>query len=169
MKKYFLLTLLAALLLGCKPTEKNYQNAYSKAYEASRRKAEKETTGENGRTLEALDGPRREIFGTDTIMVGSKMVKPFESTGDVESGKNGIAVARYSMATNARRHLLELKKEYPQAFMAQDGDDNYYVIIKRVASLPEAVDPIRIFETNHPGYNYIGLQGEPYVFFIEDR
>lgn len=161
------LTIMAVLLLAaCKPTEKNYYNAYEKAYAASQRKAEAENTSYSGGKLESIDGPRIEIMDGDTIYVSRDAVKPIENSANGETGKVGIAVAKYTMHTNARRHAEALKEEYPGAFVATDGNDNYYVMIKRVPGISDALDPIRVFRTLHPDYRYIGLGNSPHVFIF---
>ena len=166
MKKYLSIVLFAILIGGCKPTEKNYEAAYSKAYEVARMKAEAEQTADDGTLLESIDGPHVEAIGSDSIMVGQSRIKPFEGDTGVEKGRYGIAVAKYSMPTNARRHLQDLKKEYPDAFIATDGKDGYYVLIKRVAEVPEAADPIRVYRMSHPNDSYMGLQGQPALYFV---
>ena len=166
MKKYLLITGLILIMCGCKPTEKNYEAAYSKAYEAARQKAEAEQKGEDGVKLESIDGPRIEAVGNDSILVGKTRLKPFEADSIAEEGKYGIAIARYSMPTNARRHLQDVRKEYPNAFLATDGQQGYYVVIKRVPTVPEASDPIRIYKLSHPNDAFLGLDGEPALYFI---
>lgn len=171
MMKRILLAALGSILLltACKPTEKNYQSAYEKAHEAAVKKSELENTSVTGNRLESIDGARREVVGQDTVVVGRQLVKPFESEETASEGRVGIAIAKYKMPTNARRHLQDVKKEYPEALVATDGQDNYYVMIKRVASLDEAVDPIRVYELKHPDFPYMGLEGSPVVFFFSPR
>lgn len=154
------------VITGCKPTEKNYETAYAKASEAARLKAEDAASSIDGNKLEKLDGPRIEKVGEDSIAVGTGRLKPFESDKKQEGGNYGVAIARYSMPTNARRHLEDVRKEFPDAFIATDGHDNYYVMIKRVATIPESADPIKLFRLKHPDYNYMGLGGVPTVYFV---
>lgn len=166
MKKIFYWALLVIFAASCKPTEKNYADAYSKAYEAARKKTDADQTGEDGVKLELMDGPTRRPIGADTVSLGSLRVKPFGEDPISENGNYGIAIAKYSMPTNARSHLNTIKSDYPNAFLAFDGSQGYYVIIKTVASVPEAADPIRIYRANHPNDLYMGLDGEPVVYFV---
>ena len=166
MKKYLFISVLALAIVSCKPTEKNYADAYSKAYEAARQKAEAEQTDDNGIRLESIEGPQMKTFGTDSVKIGNTRLKPFETDSLREEGNYGIAISRYTMPTNARRHLQDVINEYPNSFMAMDGKDGYFVIIKRVASIPDAADIIRVYKLAHPNEKYLGLDGEPAVYFV---
>lgn len=169
--------LLAAVVLAaantlifpsCKPTEKNYQAAYEKAYEASRRKKEEMTTGSGGQRLESLDGPRREVVDGDTILVSSVIVEPFESTSPLAEGKVGAAIARYSMPTNARRNAEDIKGAFPEAFVGTDGQGAFYVVLGRVPTVEDAADATRRFRISFPRWPYVGLDGHPQILFVVD-
>ena len=166
MKKLCFLLFTLIILAGCKPTEKNYASAYIKASEAARLKNANIDNDIAEHQLEAIDGPRLEVNGNDSVYVAPNRVKLFESDSSPEKGKYGIAVAKYSMPTNARRHLQDIKKEYPDAFLAFDGNEGYYVMIERVPSVPEAAEPIRVFKLKHPDFRYMGLPGTPVTYFV---
>lgn len=165
----YLVPVCGVVLCGCKPTEKNYADAYSKAYEAAQRKAEADRTGEDGIKLESMEGPTFQTFGTDTVQIGTSRLKPFETGESTGEGSYGIAIAKYSMPTNARSHLKVVRNEYPDAFIASDGQQGFYVMIKRVPTVSDATDPIRIYLQNHPGDSYMGLDGNPMVYFITPK
>lgn len=149
-------------LWSCKPTERNYQLAYDKAAEAARLKREAETTGADGRRLESINGPRKEVVAGDTIMVASEVVKALDDkSADNVKGKIGIAVAKFRMATNAKSNVSDLKSKYPQALVATNGKDAYYVVVECVSKLDEAGIPIKAFMTKNPNFHYMGLSGEP--------
>lgn len=169
MKKILMFLAVVAMLTACKPTEKNYKAAYDKAHEAAMRRAEAERTSTTGDKLEALHGPKIEVINGDTIYVAQDITAPLDNKDTGETGRVGIAVAKYSMPTNARRHTEDMKKEYPNAFVATDGQENYYVTIQRVESINDAVDPIKVFMLNHPDFHYIGLYKEPLVVFISPK
>lgn len=169
MKKYFALTFLVISLWGCKPTERNYQAAFDKAYEASLRKAESETTGTDGRVLESIDGPRNETVDSLLIAVGPSLVKPLDEGFDSVKGKVGLAVSQYRMPTNARRNVEDLKDKYHDAFVATDGKESYYVVVECVNSLQEIGEPIRRFVSNFPNFHYMGLDGKPMAVHISAR
>lgn len=155
------------LLAGCKPTERNYQAAYDKAYEAAQRRTQEQTTGSDGTTLEMMDGPRILTIDNETFHISSSRVSPFELDGDKpEKGTVGVAVARYSMPTNARRHAQELKKDFTDTFIVTDGDDNYYVVAIIGATIEETVPDLKKFKSKHKDYTYIGLSGHPLIFYF---
>lgn len=163
---YFALAFLILATASCKPTEKNYQAAYDRAFEAAQRRAQAQESSATGATLNSMEGIRTEVVGSDTLLVGGNSVRPFETTIRPDGNSIGIAVANYKVPTNARRHLADLKKEYPDALIATDGEDNYYVMVKRVASLPDAADALRVFDLAHPSYSYLGLSGRPLLLYI---
>lgn len=168
-KKYLIAAAVGLLVLAaCKPTEDNYRSAYDKASEAARRKAVELSTGTDGMALESFDGPRVEVVDGDTILISPKRLKRFEGTEEAHAAATaGVAVAKYSMATNARRQIQDLLGAYPEAFIATDGDDNYYVIIATANSSQQAAPVLSTFKDTHPGYPYIGLPGCPLIFAIE--
>ena len=165
MKKIAFISLVVLLLAGCKPTENNYRSAYEKAVEAAQRKAEAEMESINGEKMESLDGPRVEVIDGDTILIARNRIKPFETSLE-KPCKGGVAVARYSMPTNAKRHADDLRKGYPESFVGFDGEEYYYVIIETVDNSTEAASIIRKFKVTRPEYNYIGLQGTPLLIFF---
>ena len=156
----FSISLLALLAVGCKPTEKNYQAAYEKAHQAAERKAQEQLQGTDGRVLEVMDGPRVQTIEGEPVYVATHRVKPMESV-DPSPGNTGVAVACFSMPTNARRLLEEMKGEYPDAFIATNGDDRYYIVIGRAHSNQDAMPLIRAFREANPDYAYFGLGGHP--------
>lgn len=162
--------LIAGLLLlsACKPTEKNYRTAYEKAAQVSHRKAMADSIGFSGERLELIDGPRVRVVNGDSILMGREMVRPLDKADTGEEGRIGIAVARFTRPTNARHHADDLRKDYPHSFVAKDGGDNYYVMIKRVPDVDSAIEPIRVFQLAHPGYPYIGLGQGPWTMIINE-
>lgn len=148
---------------GCKPTEKNYRSAYDKALEASLRKQAEMTESSSGGVLETMDGPRMEIVEGDTLYVSASRVRPENPEAVKESGAFGLAIGRYGMPTNARRQAEELKNDFGGAFVASDGEDNYYVVVSTFETLPEGAGALRRFRAKKPGYPSIGLPSGPVV------
>lgn len=166
MNKKLLIGLTALALCACKPTEKNYQSAYDKAFEAAQRKVETETESIDGRVMESLNGPRIQIIDGDTLYISTDRMRPFETTVDKDKGKVGVAVAHYKMPTNARKHMQALAEEYPDAIVVNDGQENYYVVIAIVPQVSEAIPIIRNFKSYHPDFRYIGLPQGPLTIYI---
>lgn len=163
-----LVGLAACLLPACKPTESNYKAAYDKAAEAAERRNREMNTGTDGKILESMDAPRIQVIDGDTVMVSAARMRVFEeSEQSVNTNKNiGVAVARYTMPTNARRHVEELRKEYPEALIVTDGDGNFYVVTGRYESLPEAASQIKRYRANHAKDSTIGLPLGPLAIYI---
>lgn len=154
--------MLAAVITACKPTEKNYQAAYDAA---GGRKAES-NIAMGGEIMESLDGPHIEIVDNDTILVGAGTVKAVGENVRESPDKIGIAVASYKMLTNASSHAADLVKAYPDAFVAFDGTERYYVVIGRVPNVKNAPEIIKEFKSRFPEYSYIGLPGAPVTVLI---
>lgn len=168
MKKYIILPIIGftLILTGCKPTEKNYQDAYEKAYAAAQRRAAAEHESLEGLPVESMTDERMETVDGETFMVSDKRLKPVEADSVAPEGKYGVAVAHYSMSTNARMHLENLKKDFPEAFLAKDGAEHFYVIISRVAKMSDVPSIIRRFREKYPDFRYIGLHETPEVFTL---
>lgn len=152
------------VLASCKPTEKNYQQAYDKAAEAARRKASEMATASDGSRLESLDGPAIKIVDGDTIRVAPGRVRAFETENPAEG--TGVAVAKYSMPTNARRQLQDIREAYPGAFIATDGDESYYVVATIAPSQEEAAPLARDFRNANPSWVYLGLDSSPILITV---
>lgn len=164
--------MLGLMLFGCKPTEKNYQQAYDLAM----RKHEDALASVGGGTLDAMDGAHKEAVGQDTIYVISGTFKTYEAPADASDkpgeaeakpGKIGIVVAQYGMDTNARRHAADLRGRYPDAFVATDGRQKYYVVVERRSDLRDAVGAIKAFSTDNPTFRYIALPGPSAIYLID--
>lgn len=156
---------MGCFLAGCKPTEKNYQEAYDLAI----KKREESLTSINGGMLDAMDGTRKEVVDGDTIYVVTGMFKTYEASPDTAAlkGKIGIAISKYGMDTNAKRHASDMREKYPGAFVATDGKKQYYVVVERCPSMKEAVPAIHEFEKENPDFHYIALPS-PCAILLRD-
>lgn len=161
---------LILLATACKPTEKNYQMAYDKAYQASQRKLEAEKTGSDGRTLESMDAPGVRSIDNQKLRVGNELVKPLDDSIVIPADKTlVVAVARYNWVTNARSYAEMLKEEYPEAMVVTDGGGVYYVVTEAVTGASEAAMAIEAFKKKHPQPSYFGLDGDPVVLYVSRR
>lgn len=167
-KRIILPLLGIALLAGCKPTEKNYQKAYDKAHEAAERKAAEEKVSLSD-LIETEHMGRFEIIGKDSVLVLNELTKPYGTTLTPDGRKHGVAIAKFKMPGNAKRNVSDISGDYPEAFVATDGRENYFVVINRVAPLEETAECIKGFRLTHPDYPYIGLWGSPVVIVVREE
>ena len=166
--KILMLLVLTAILYSCKPTEKNYQNAYDKALQAHQKRTEQMSTSSDGQRLEAIDAPSAETIDGETIFLSPVRVKVFEGDPSLK-GPMGVAVAKYTMATNARRNVLDLKDEYPGAFFAFDGDESYYVIIDTASTSKDAAEIAKKYKDSRPANSFVGLSGNPLLITVTSK
>ena len=98
MKKIFFSALVLVMALAsCKPTERNYKQAYDSAL-AKRQKAEAETMIPASGLL-SDEGPQQRIVGGDTLYVSTERLRAL--SGDEPVSPYNVAVAMYKMNTNA--------------------------------------------------------------------
>lgn len=150
--------MVALMLVGCKPTENNYQAAYDAAV-AKRQEAAKEqmrpATG-----LLSDDGPQLRIVDGDSIYVLREMVRSIE--GKRVPAKWLVAVGVYKMDTNAKASANALRSEgFPDAFAAKAAGDKHYTVAATTSTLDSARIVSKVFEEAFPEYPYIGLPGAP--------
>lgn len=154
--------LLCGTFVSCKPTEKNYQAAYDAA--RSKREAAAEDPdmalmlgghqldrSEGGTAVSAVDGTKLPLKSTSL-----KFDEPPVGTGDWY-----LAVARYSMPTNARAQAGDLRAKGDTVSVASDLDSEWYVVAARTSTRTEAGDAAARFISSHPGFRFIGLDGVP--------
>lgn len=150
--------MLMTILVGCKPTEKNYKAAYDAAL-AKREQAAIEqmrpTTG-----LLSDDGPQMRIIGSDTVYVNRAILRTEDKKRP--QGTWAVAVGMFKMDTNARAAAENLKNDgWKDAFMANSTGSVYYSIIGTTTSLDDANALQKAFRSKHPDYPFIGLPGAP--------
>lgn len=164
MKKLLLLTVCMLLLAACKPTEKNYRNAYEKAIAKKKEIADMDSIDID--EIISVDGARRQQVGDDYVWILPEIVKPMKDDKSGGEGSMAVVVGKFSMSTNADRQAADLSATEPDAIVCINGKGIYYVSVQRCNSLQEAADYISDFQSRHPGYSYIGLNNKPMVVSI---
>ncbi len=156
---FFLLSIITA----CKPTEKNYQQAY----DAAQRKREavdlNQVADADGHKVIGFDAPQSVTVGSRTMNVISAFTKPIDETPSQSSHQMYmVAVGKYHMPTNARAQAATLVEQgFEDAHAVTDGKDNYYAVVGGFNSLPDAAECVEKLEKNYmPGF-FIGLSGQP--------
>lgn len=148
--------ILGGMVTGCKPTEKNYREAYDVAI-AKKQKATEELESEG---LISADAPRSKVVDGDTLYFKSAVLQVRPGEGKLRD--YNIAVDEFKMPTNARSGAEALKDKDFGSFAAKSTGGRWYVIAGTAESLSEAASIIRRFRTLYPAYPYIGL-GRPVI------
>ena len=156
--------LVLLLITGCKPTEKNYKNAYDVAM--AKKQAAAVSLDVDASELQAVEGIRRQQVGEGIVSILSENIKPMDNAKQGGEGPLAIVVGKFNMSTNARRQAQDLLPTEPDAIVCIDGKDHYFVSIARCATLEEARGLIEDFKSRHPDYPFVGLDGDPVVVHI---
>ncbi|MDE7154042.1 MAG: SPOR domain-containing protein [Muribaculaceae bacterium] len=139
MKQLLILTIAClSLLTACKPSEKNYRQAYEAAKAKEDATPLEETIYANIRK-EARN--QTVIFGNDTIPMTTQYVSfTTEAGGDVKNfHRYNIVVAQFKQLFNAKAMLRRtIDAGYPDAFVVQTREPLYYVVARSVVTPAEA-------------------------------
>ncbi|MGN0236853.1 MAG: hypothetical protein ACI4AK_02015 [Lepagella sp.] len=150
--------LLLTILVGCKPTEKNYKAAYDAALAKREQAAIEQMRPATG--LLSDDGPQMRLIGADTVYVNRAVIRTEDNKRP--QGSWAVVVGKFKMDTNARAAAQNLKSEgWENAFMAKSTGAVYYSIIDTATSLDDANAIQKAFRSKHPDYPFIGLPGAP--------
>lgn len=158
--KYGLLAVVGLIttLSACKPTENNYRAAYQAAL--SKRDAANDDAASLGLVLEGQ--PQWQKVGTDSVMVlRQPLARLTQDSAPVK--QYNVAVAAYSMRTNAAAHTERLIADGYDARMLKNGDNQYLAIAAQFDSIQPAVSFIARYMSRHPHDMYAGLPGRPVV------
>ena len=164
MKKLIFIALVAFLMVGCKPTEKNYKKAYDIAM--NKKKAVADEFDIDVEDLQSVEGARKQQVGDGFVWILPELVKPLEADKPGGEGQMAVVVSKFSMKANAVSQAAALEADCPDAIVCINGKDNFFVSIGRCHDLTEALDIITRFEKKHPEYPFVGLDGNPCVVSI---
>lgn len=156
-KCVFLAGIAVLLLVGCKPTEKNYRAAYDAAL--NKRAQAQESLAAEGLITE--DAPRRVTIDGKEFSVIDENIKV--DSGDITLGPVLVAVARFKMPTNARAGADALRGKGYEAVAARAVGEKWYTIAGSFRDVGEAASFIGRFCRDNPGFQFIGLDGEPVI------
>lgn len=165
MKKYnfgnflWIALLLMVFATGCKPTEKNYKDAYETALKKRDNSGLDYGLG-NEMKVEAIDAPKKIIYNNKEYYVKVEYVAPFE-TDLASRPKYMIVVAKYKMPTNARNQVEQLKKSgFGNSMLVKDRDENYLVVADYAQTMDDIAQKADDFKKKYPNINFIGLYGD---------
>ncbi len=152
------------LLIGCKPTEKNYQAAYEVAQ--NKKKAEAATDPDMALPatgLQRLDAPRTVEVDGENLNVKHIFIK-YAGKGEAPLiDRYNVAVAKYKMPTNALAQTEDLVAAKYNAFPVEGNDGYFYVIGGSFPTLSEAALFVKTYKKTHQPSQLVGMDGEPLV------
>ncbi len=152
------------LLVGCKPTEKNYQAAY----EAAQNKKKAEAAADPDMALPAtglkrLDAPRTMDVDGETLNVKHIFIKYAGKEAVPVIERYNVAVAKFKMPTNALALTEDLVAQKYKAFPVEGNDGNFYVIGATFGNLNEVAAFVKEYKKSHKPSQLVGLEGEPLI------
>lgn len=156
-------------LAGCHASEKGYKAAYDAAVNKRQNsnlivENEQEVIGD----IKKIDGPNREQIGDLTAFCMTDYLQPTESNG-IELSKYNVAIASYSMPTNALSQSRMLKENGISTVVAKGKDEKFYVIVGGSENLKEAAEFSDNFIKKNPNQVYVGMPGEPVIIFSPNQ
>lgn len=150
------------ILAGCKPTEKNYREAYDRAQAA--RQAERASDAELGiPELIGMDAPKKQKFGQDSAYVKHESLTVFGQFPAAGVQTYNVAVGKYKMTTNAEGNADALRSQGYEAFVLAGPKGEYYTVAGSFATADEAMALLQSFKKKHKGQPYVGLPNEPII------
>lgn len=152
----------ALALAACKPTEQNYKAAYDAA-QAKVVDNLRDTDAEHRRVQDDEFAFAREFQG-DTVLQSRQSVK----CADIDATKTpfAVGVALFKMPANAHSRAADLKKSGVDAYVGEDAEARFAVLVHPSATFAEVAVAAKTFRKLHPDFPYVGLRGEPVVFIV---
>lgn len=173
-----LLLLLPVMLAasGCKPTEKNYRDAYEVA---SRRQQDAVADmGIPAGTLLGSDLWSWRVVDGDSIRICHSRISVLpEQPDSIGKDHYGVVVGIFSMHTNAgalasdlradprRLGLNKLEGVRVAPLAATDGRDRYFTIAALAPALKDATAAARYIEEHSSGFRFVGIPA-PLIIYI---
>ena len=147
------------LFPACKPTEKNYRQAY----EIAKQKKIKEKTDPDLDIPELIseNTPSTQKIGGIDAKVLTMHLKQHLHTP--ETHKYNIAVAAYKMQANAIDHVDRLVAAGAKAYIAENKDHILYVVYAGADTPEDAAAAYSALISSHKGQTYPGLDGIPLI------
>lgn len=165
MKKVIIIIsiLFATLATGCKPTERNYQEAYEAAIRKKQIESEDKDLNIPGGKLESLDGPKQRDIGGDNFNIEAGWLKYIGDDEIFRISRYNVAVARYKMRVNCEAQIEDLKKEGYKSYILENREGYYFAVICGTDTLDEAAQAAKKYMTGKQGGVFVGLEGAPLI------
>lgn len=156
-KKYILLLGASLMMLpACKPTEKNYREAYDIAI-AKKQQTEAELEADG---ITDADAPTIRIVKGDTLYFKAMPLRV--KADDAPLHPYNLVVDQFKMPTNARSSAATIKEKGFEARTLQSSGDKWIVVAGGADSLDETIALVKRFRSKFPHYAYIGF-GKPVI------
>lgn len=157
-----------AAFTSCKPTERNYREAYDLA--RSKREKTMLETGAPG-FLQTDQGIRLSMVGNDSVWISDQLAQPVDPVTRLGNGERayGVAISKYRMATNANAQASDLRKGGEDPTVARDGEGNHYVLIAVAPTEGKALEAMRAYMVSNPGTYFVGLPGRPILIRLRGK
>lgn len=168
MKKLFATGIIICVIaaVGCKPTERNYKEAYDVALQKRNAAATDPDMAIPAGGLKTTGGPLQKEIDGETVSFSAEHLK-FEGGLEGVMKKWNVAVAKYKMPTNCASQTSDLFSEGYKAFYVLNPEGYYYVIAGSFDSLEEAEKFVKEYSSRHKATTFVGLSGTPLI--IEKR
>lgn len=152
--------IVALTFIACKPTEKNYRDAYDAALAKRQEVAAQQMRPATG--LLSDEGPQRRIIGNDTVFVSVETLRTLD--GKNLPGHFALAVGVFKMDTNAKAAAADLAEAgYSEAKAAKGREGRIYTLALAGNSLDSIKAASLKFKKDFPDYPYVGLPGAPVI------
>ncbi len=164
--KFIIGIVLLMLAVGCKPTEKGYQQAYDAA-KAKREYVDPDAellTG--GHKLLDENSTNWVALGTDTLQLQHFHLKPENGEAWPQTGPYRLAVAMFKMNTNSSSMLNDIKKGNLTPIAATDGKDRHFIIAGSATTADSLSQVLATFRKENPGFRHIGLTPEEPIVVV---
>lgn len=164
--KFLIWSALLTMAVGCKPTEKGYQQAYDAA-KAKREYVDPDAellTG--GHKLLDENSTNWVILGNDTLQLQHFHIKPENGKSWPQAGPYRLAVAMFKMSTNSTSMLNDIKKGNLTPIVATDGKDRHFIIAGSSTTTDSLAQVLATFRKENPGFRHIGLSPEVPVVVV---
>lgn len=151
MRRLLAIILIAAALGGCKTSEANYRAAYEKAV-AGRDSSDAIENTIYGAKRRDMDS-RMIIAGGDSVEARVQRVAVTEGGGGISEYLHAynVVVGQFKQRFNAVSMRDRLAGSgYPRAFVVQNGEPYYYVVLSSHDTQAEAVKALKSIPTGFP-------------------
>lgn len=165
--KFIIGTVLLMLSVGCKPTEKGYQQAYDAAKAKREYVDPDEELLTGGHKLLDENSSNWVALGKDTLQLQHFYLKPENGEPWPQKGPYRLAVAMFKMNTNSNSLLRDITgKSTLKPVVATDGKDRHFIIAGSATTADSLQYVLQTFRKENPGFRCIGIEKEEPIIIV---